>query len=166
MNKETDNNYDPTNETISSLDEFYSPNVTNKYRDVRNLPKEYGKEEATLDDCFIIGATTYNRYIYSEFMSDYREWQSAFIRAVEITEESNVTIYDVLYTNDLNKVFIVIDSTRNNSISEEDRTISLKEFSQTGEYEHDGNLYWIAFNDYVNEENFYSDNTFIISKIN
>lgn len=165
INKNTNDNYDSTNETISSLDEFYLPNITNKYRDIRNLPTEYGKEEASLDNCFIVGTNIYNRYIYSQFMSDYGQWKFAFIRAVEITEESNVTIYDVLYNNDLNKIFLVIDKTRDNSIPENDRTISLKEFAQTGEYEHNGILYWVAFNEYVNEDNFNSGNTFIISEI-
>ncbi len=140
--------------------------VTNQYKDVRNLDASYNIENAQLDNCFIVGDIILNDYLYSQFIYDYGLGNSTFIRVADIKSYESVTLYDILYNSDINKVFVVIDNTRNISIPESDRTISLKEFSHAGEYEYNGVLYWVLFNDSVTVENFYSDNTLVITSIN
>lgn len=168
MNKNASDNENPTNvnSTINSLDSFYSTNVSSKYKDVRTLDKSYNKVDAQLDNCFVVGAMVHNDYLYSSFISNYGNLTSAFIRVVQSLNDYSIVIYDIQYDADSDKVLIVEDNTRDNSISEEDRNITLKEFNYIGEYEFDGSLYWVAFNDSITDENFYSANTFIITKIN
>lgn len=99
-------------------------------------------------------------------MSDYRNWISSFIRIVKTDDQNNMTIYDILYDADLNKFFIVIDNTRNNSLTNNNQNISLKEFEQLGEYKNENILYLIAFNGTFSKDTFEDINTLIITKLN
>ena len=166
INKKSENPKSSSKEENNTLDIFYSYELTNNYQNIKNLPKDYTVEIAQLDNCFIVTpSTTNNKYIYSEFMSNYRNWTSSFIRIVKSTLDGNTTIYDILYDADLNKVFVVTDNTRNNNISESDKNISLKEFEQIGEYLNGDILYFVAFNDNLSTETFTSSDTLIITEI-
>ena len=139
---------------------------TNSITNQNNILENYTQENAQLDNCFVINSnSTNNNYLYSQFMSNYRNWISSFIRVVKNTSTNNTVIYDILYKSDENKFFIVIDNTRNKSLPPEEQTISLKEFEQIGEYRHENILYWIAFNGNLTQETFQNNTTLIITEL-
>lgn len=45
-------------------------------------------------------------------------------------------------------------------------TININEYEKTAEYNYKDNLYWVSYNGEINEENFISDNVFILAVIN
>lgn len=153
-------------ETKNGLDEFYTEEITSKYTDIRKLEKEYNKEKAREDNCFVIGAMVYNDNLYTDFMNNYNNKKSSFIRVVQTTTEGDAILCDIKYDEKKDKIYIVKDSTRDDFASEDDRIISLKEYNNIGKYEYKESMYWVAYNEEINEENFYDENTFIITVIN
>ena len=151
-------------EEETSLDTFYTSEITDKYKDIRELDELYNSFDAQRDNCFVVGAMVHNDYLYGEFMDNYKNKKEAFIRVVQNTVEGDPIIYDVKYDANLDKVLFVQDTTRDKFSS--DQTISLKEFNYTGEYEYENHLYWVLYNEPINDENFNSDNTFILVTIN
>ena len=147
-----------------SLDSFYTSEITDKYKDIRELDELYNSFDAQKDNCFVVGAMVHNDYLYGEFMDNYNNKKEAFIRVVQNTTEGDTIIYDVKYDANLDKVLFVQDTTRDKFSS--DQTISLKEFNYTGEYEYENHLYWVLYNEPINDENFNSENTFILVTIN
>lgn len=67
------------NSNISNLNDFYNTELT-KNRDIRNLSEEYISFDAQKDNCFVIGAMVHNDNLYSEFMENYKNKRTAFIR--------------------------------------------------------------------------------------
>lgn len=154
-----------TNIDIKELDDFYNTELT-KENDIRKLSKEYNSFDAQKDNCFVIGATVHNDNLYSEFMENYKNKISSFIRVAQNTVEGDLIIYDILYYKNTDKLYLVTDDTRDKFSALEDRNIELKEYKNISEYNFENHLYWILYNEEVNEHNFNTDNVFIITTIN
>ena len=158
LNKENNSN-------ISNLNDFYNTELT-KNRDIRNLSKEYTSFDAQKDNCFVIGAMVHNDNLYSEFMENYKNKKTAFIRVAQNTVEGDLILTDILYYEKSDKLYIVTDNTRDKFSAETDRIIELKEFNYTSEYKNNNHLYWVLYNEDITEENFKTDNVFVITTIN
>lgn len=158
FNKENSSN-------ISNLNDFYNTELT-KNRDIRNLSKEYTSFDAQKDNCFVIGAMVHNDNLYSEFMENYKNKKTAFIRVAQNTVEGDLILTDILYYEKSDKLYIVTDNTRDKFSAETDRIIELKEFNYTSEYKNNNHLYWVLYNEDITEENFKTDNVFVIITIN
>ena len=158
FNKENSSN-------ISNLNDFYNTELT-KNRDIRNLSKEYTSFDAQKDNCFVISAMVHNDNLYSEFMENYKNKKTAFIRVAQNTVEGDLILTDILYYEKSDKLYIVTDNTRDKFSAETDRIIELKEFNYTSEYKNNNHLYWVLYNEDITEENFKTDNVFVITTIN
>lgn len=158
FNKENSSN-------ISNLNDFYNTELT-KNIDIRNLSKEYTSFDAQKDNCFVIGAMVHNDNLYSEFMENYKNKKTAFIRVAQNTVEGDLILTDILYYEKSDKLYIVTDNTRDKFSAETDRIIELKEFNYTSEYKNNNHLYWVLYNEDITEENFKTDNVFVITTIN
>lgn len=154
-----------TNIDIKELDDFYNTELT-KDNDIRNLSKEYNSFDAQKDNCFVIGAMVHNDNLYSDFMENHKNKISSFIRVAQNTVEGDLVIYDILYHKNTDKLYLVTDNTRDEFSAQKDRKIGLKEFENIAEYNYQGHLYWILYNEEVNDDNFNTDNVFIITTIN
>ena len=91
-----------------------------------------------------------------------------FIQAPSIynTVEGDLIIYDILYYEKSDKVYVVTDNTRDEYAATDNKKIELKEYNNIGTYQNSTGLYWVAYNEQINEENFNTENTFLITKIN
>lgn len=150
---------------IKTVDEFYNTTLTQN-KDIRNLSSEYTSFDAQKDNFFVIGAMVHNDYLYNEFMESYKNKKSAFIRVAQNTVEGDLILYDLLYDEKTDKLYLVIDGTRDKFAAEEDRKIQLKEFKHTAQYEYKNHLYWVLYNENITDENFNTDNVFTITTIN
>ena len=153
------------NISINSLNDFYNTKLT-KNRDIRNLSKEYTSFDAQKDNCFVIDTMVHNDNLYSEFMEDYKNKKTAFIRVAQTTVEGDLTLIDILYYDKTDKLYVVTDNTRDKFAAETDRIIQLKEYNYISEYKDNNNLYWVLHNEDITEENFETDNVFVIATIN
>ncbi len=153
------------NKEIKTLDDFYNTSLT-KDKDIRNLSELYSSFDAQKDNCFVVGAMVHNDYLYSEFMSKFRNKESAFIRVGENTTEGDLVLNDILYNSETKQLLLVTDNTRDKFSSESERTIKLREFENISEYEYKDRLYWIIYNGELNEETFTSENVFVLTVIN
>lgn len=153
------------NSSISNLNDFYNTELK-KNRDIRNLSKEYTSFDAQKDNCFVIGAMVHNDNLYSEFMENYKNKKTAFIRVAQNTVEGDLILTDILYYEKSDKLYIVTDNTRDKFSAETDRIIELKEFNYISEYKNNNHLYWVLYNEDITEENFKTDNVFVITTIN
>lgn len=158
-------NNEEQKDNISNIDDFYNTELTID-RDIRTLSKEYTSFDAQKDNCFVIGAMVHNDNLYSEFMENYKNKKTAFIRVAQNTVEGDLILLDILYYEKSDKLYIVTDSTRDEFSVEENRTIELKEFNYISEYKKDNHLYWVLYNEEITEENFETDNVFVITTIN
>lgn len=150
---------------IKSLDDLYHTEPAQN-RDIRELPEEYSSTDAQLDNCFVIGAMVHNDHLYGEFMEDHKNKTSSFIRVVQNTVEGDAILYDILYYEKTDKLYLVTDRTRDRFSAEADRKLELREFDNIAEYEFETHLYWILYRGEVNAENFRTDDVFIITTIN
>lgn len=150
---------------INSLDDFYNTKLT-KDKDIRDLSKEYSLFDAQKDNCFVIGAMLHNDNLYSEFMDNYKNKKASFIRVAQSTIEGDLILCDILYYEKTDTLYLVADDTRDKFSAETDRNIELKQFESISEYKYDKRLYWILYNGEINDNNFKSDNVFIITTIN
>lgn len=173
--KNTDNSNTDIKQNISSIDDIadvYNSEITKEYTDIRKLSENYTVEQAQQDNCFVIGgAKVYNDNLYSEFMTNFNEKKSSFIRVVQTTVEGNLYIIDLLYDTSNNKIHLVKDDTRDGFSAQEDRTIKYKTYEKTGVWNYQNSEYWIVYNgefpDETNAEyNINSDELFIIATIN
>lgn len=158
-------------EGIADINDFYNHSITSKYQDLRTLPKNYSKEQAQKDNCFIIGAMVHNDNLYSEFMDKYNKKENAFIRVIQSTVEGDIFIIDVLYEARNNKIHLVKDNTRDKFSTQEDRTIKYKTYEKNGVWNYQNSQYWVAYNgelldDTKAEYSINSDDLFIIATIN
>lgn len=151
--------------SISSLDDFYSTELT-KDLDIRDLSEDYSTEDAQTDGYFVIGAMVHNDHLYTEFMEKYKGKETAFIRVAQNTVEGDLILYDVLYYQPSDKVYVVTDDTRDEFASDSDRKIQMEEYGSIGEYEYDGGLYWVAYNGEINDEAMESGSAFVLATIN
>lgn len=160
-----DRNVNSERTDIKSLDDFYHTEPAQD-RDIRELPEEYSSFDAQQDNCFVIGAMVHNDHLYGEFMEDHKNKTSSFIRVVQNTVEGDAVLYDILYYEKTDKLYLVTDRTRDRFSAEADRKIELREFDNIAEYEYENHLYWVLYRGEVNDENFRSDDVFIITLIN
>ena len=163
---ELEDSYRLEYEGIEDINDFYNYSITSKYQDLRTLPENYSKEQAQKDNCFIIGAMVHNDNLYSEFMENYKNKKTAFIRVAQNTVEGDLILTDILYYEKSDKVYIVTDNTRDKFSAETDRIIELKEYNYISEYKNNNHLYWVLYNEDITEENFKTDNVFVITTIN
>ncbi len=181
LNFKTEKNYIKANETsygdyikpkeINDLDSFYNSKVIDEYTDIRNLPEKYSIDQAIADHCFTIGAMVHNDNLYYEFMEKYNNKESAFIRVAQTTVEGDVCLDDLLYNAYNNKVHLVIDNSRDNFSSQEDRAITLKSYEKTGVWNYQNVMYWVVYNGELPDGNqaeytINSDELYIIAVIN
>lgn len=150
---------------IENLDDFYNTSLT-KENDIRSLGKQYSSFDAQKDNCFVIGAMVHNDYLYNEFMDNYKNGESVFIRIAQNTIEGDLILYDMLYYEKTDKIYLVTDCTRDEFSTEEDRVVNLKVFDNISNYEYKDSLYWVLYNEPITDENFNSENVFIITTIN
>lgn len=153
------------NSSISNLNDFYNTELT-KNKDIRNLSKRYTAFDAQKDNCFVIGEIVHNDNLYSEFMKNYKNKKTAFIRVAQNNVEGDLILIDILYYEKSDKLYIVTDNTRDKFSAETDRIIELKEFNYISEYKNNNHLYWVLYNEDITEENFKTDNVFVITTIN
>lgn len=150
---------------INDLDDFYNTNTT-KDKDIRDLGELYNSFDAQKDNCFVIGAMVHNDYLYYEFMNNFKNNKSSFIRVAQNTIEGDLCLYDILYHEETDKLYLVTDYTRDEFAASEDRIIKLRQYEGITEYTYNENLYWILYNGELNDETFNSENVFIITLIN
>ncbi|MBQ9277362.1 MAG: DUF4362 domain-containing protein, partial [Lachnospiraceae bacterium] len=117
----------------------------------------------------------HNDYLYDEFMKQYENEEIAYIRVVQSTTEGDAIIYDIFYRPESKewmdafyseRLFVVVDSTRDKFAAEDDRTITMRIFDGVAEYEGDTGLYWVAYRGNVDDIDLDSDDTFVIAHIN
>ncbi len=168
----TNNSHIDTSQNISSIDDVYNSEYSKEYTDIRELSFDYTLENAKQDNCFVIdGAMVYNDNLYSEFMTNYNEKKSSFIRVVKTTTEGNLFIIDLLYDANNSKIHLVKDDTRDEFSTKKDRTIKYMTYEKTGEWNYQNSEYWVAYNGELPAEtnieyNINSDELFIIAIIN
>lgn len=131
---------------IADINDFYNHSLTDDYEDIRSLPKDYSKEQAQKDKCFIIGAMVHNDYLYREFMDKYNKKENAFIRVVQSTVEGDSYIIDILYEAINDKIHIVTDNTRDKFSTKEDRIIKYRTYEKTGIWNYQNSQYWVVYN--------------------
>ena len=98
--------------------------------------------------------------------SEFNKENSSNIRVAQNTVEGDLILTDILYYEKSDKLYIVTDNTRDKFSAETDRIIELKEFNYTSEYKNNNHLYWVLYNEDITEENFKTDNVFVITTIN
>lgn len=159
-------NRNKTNEvkqSISSVSDVYKKNVTKGYVNINNLSKDYSVNDAIDDNCFVVGNKVYNEKLYDEFINNFKNKKTSFIRVVQTTVEGDLYIIDVLYDKDSDKVYLVTDNTRDKFMEDKDRVISLSTYENVGEVDN----YFVAYNNElpskINED---SKDLFIITSIN
>jgi len=153
------------NKEINTLDDFYNTSIT-KNNDIRNLGKLYNSFDAQKDNCFVIGAMVHNDYLYGEFMNNFKNDKSSFVRVAQNTTEGDLILYDILYHEETDKLYLVTDNTRDEFAASEDRIIKLRQFEGISEYTYNEHLYWVLYNGELNDNTFNSENVFIITLIN
>lgn len=161
-----DSNVDYSQDTITNLDDFYNLKLT-KEKNIKNLTKNYSIDDAIKDGCFVIDhAKVYNDNLYTLFMDNYNHKKTSFMRIVTPTIEGDPILYDVVYFEKNNKLYLVIDNTRDNFTTKENQTITMHEYNQIGNYQSEGNEYLVLYNEEITEESFNKNQAFILAKIN
>lgn len=167
LNNNANDEINNKNDDIKNIDSFYNTELT-KGKDIRKLAKDYSSDDAIKDNCFVVGQTLYNKNIYDEFMQNYKNKITSFIRVGQNTEEGDLVIYDILYYKDTDKVYLVIDRTRDEFSADNDRRIEPREYKYTSEYSFNGHIDWFLHNEEINDENIYSEdsyNIFLVTSI-
>lgn len=82
------------------------------------------------------------------------------------TVEGDLILYDILYSEKIDNLYLVKDNTRDKFATEADRKIELKKFKNIAEYKYKNHLYWVLYNAKISDENFNTDNVFVIATIN
>lgn len=88
------------------------PNNT-EYTTLENLPKDYSKEDAIMDKCFVIEngkILSSNEKQLDEFIEKSKQNENVFIRIVNYDSSNGITITDVEYKN--GKYYVCRDNTR------------------------------------------------------
>ncbi len=146
---------------IKTLNDFYNTTAT-KDNDIRILRKEYSTADAIKDNCFAsFNSGIYNEEVYNSFMEKYKNKETAFIRVGNTTIEGDLMLYDILYYEPENKVYLVTDFTRDVYGSE--REIELTEYENLSEYTYENKSYLVLYNGELNEETFYSSSVNIVA---
>ena len=156
---------------IEGINDFYNHSITDNYKDIRNLPDDYSKDNAKEDNCFVIDNRVYNENLYTDFKNKYNKKENAYIRVVKSTVEGDSIIIDILYEANNNKIHLIKDNRRDKFSEKKDRIITYNKYEKIGKLNYQNSKYWVAYNgelpDTVNIENSISSNElFIITDIN
>ena len=135
-----------SNIQINSIDDIYKTKVAEGYKNIKDLSEDYSKDQAQLDNCFVVGAMVHNDYLYNEFMEKYNNKQDSFIRVVQKTKEDDAYIIDMLYDSKENKIYFVKDDTRDKMLLESERTIKFRTYEKTGIWNYQDRKYWVVYN--------------------
>lgn len=158
--KSSQENNKKKNSMVNTLDDFYNNKLTT---DIRVLDKGYSVSDAIQDNCFVIGAMVHNDNLYAEFMDNYKNKKSSFIRIAQNNTGGNLILMDILYSKKNNKLYVVVDRTRDES---SDQKMELKQYENIAEYNYENHLYLVLYNAELNDETFKTDSVFVITKIN
>lgn len=150
---------------ITNIDQFYNNELVKSKTDIRQLDKGYDILKAQDDKCFILGATKYNEDIYDEFMQNYKDKKSSYIRVAYNTIRGDLCLYDILYDNTYNEIIIISDTTRDRFGNSENQEIKFAKFEKIEIYSDDEHTYWIAYNGELGDELFPSEDLFVISQM-
>lgn len=164
-------NTDTIINSINGIDDIYNSEIAKKYTDIRKLPKDYTITQAQKDNCFVIGAMLHNDNLYNEFMTNFNNKKSSFIRVVQTNNEGYLSIIDLLYDANSDKIYLVEDDTRDESLVQKERTIKYSTYEKTEVLNYQSSQYWIAYNgelpDEIKNGNSTNNNVlFIIATIN
>lgn len=154
---------DKQDKEIHTLDDFYNTELTQNH-DLRNLGKAYHSFDAEKDNCFVVGTMPSNDNLYQEFMKNYNNRKTAFIRVAQDTIEGDLILYDILYYEKTNQLYLVTDNTRDEFSA--NPKIELMQFENMAEYEYETHLYWILYNGEMNDEKFESEDVFVVTTLN
>lgn len=160
-----------SNIQINSIDDIYKTKVAEGYKNIKELPEDYSKEQAQQDNCFVIGAMVHNDNLYNEFMNNYNNKKDAFIRVVQKTIEGDVYIIDLFYHSNENKIYFVKDDTRDKMLSQDNRIIKFRTYEKTGVWNYQDREYWVVHNNElpdgnIAEYNLNEKELYIIATIN
>ncbi len=126
-------------EDIETIDNFYDTYLT-KDNDIRKIEKNYNIDDAIKDNIFIVANDIiYNSNLYDEFMNNYLDKNDTYLRIARTTIEGDLIIYDLLYLENNDKLYLIIDNTRDGFSS--DKEIKLKEYEKLIEYNNEIILY-------------------------
>ena len=145
------NSEDKANVNSMSVEGIYSAYSTN-ITPLSNLPEKYTIYDAIEDGYLVLMGKKYNNESQNEFMDLYENGQKAFTRVAQLTDKGDLIIYDVVYIPERKKVYIITDYTRDQSIPNENRKISYKEFEKL-EVNYNDKKCWIAYNGELSNNN-------------
>lgn len=147
---------------------FYTQEITAKYKILTEIGADYSSQDAIQDNCFVVIRTNkiYNENLYTEFMQKYQNKEFAFIRLVKTTIEGDPIIYDIKYDNVTNKIVVIYDNTRDEFASEENKVRTIDEYENISEYHYNEKTYLVAYNGELNDEKFSTGELMIIAILN
>ena len=126
-------------EEIKTIDNFYNTYLT-KNNDIRKLKENYNIDDAIKDNIFIdANGIIYNSNLYDNFMNNYLDKNDTYLRIARTTLEGDFILYDLLYLGNTDKLYLVIDNTRDEFSS--DKEIKLQEYEKLIEYNNETILY-------------------------
>lgn len=105
------NNGEDINE-IKTIDDFYNMSII-KENDIRNLSPQYSVFDAEKDGVYVVTSGK-NKEKFDSFMNRYSKGVDAYIRLGYSTKEGELILYDILYIGRIDKIFVVLDSSRDN----------------------------------------------------
>ncbi len=110
--KPLDHNMGEDTIDIKTIDDFYNMSIT-KENDIRNLSPQYSVFDAEKDGVYVVTSGK-NKEKLDGFMSKYSKGDNAYIRLGYSTKEGDLILYDILYISRIDRVFVVVDSSRDN----------------------------------------------------
>ena len=110
---------------IQSVADFYNLDLTKKH-DIRKLPQKYTSEHAAQDG---ISFNLVSSQKAQNFIQNYKNHQTAFLRTASTTIEGDVIFHDLLYYAPTNQLLVVIDHTRDQFLAYEDHVLLLFEYN-------------------------------------
>jgi len=158
------NNEEKKDLTIKTIDEFYNKEITKGYLDLRKIPKEYKLEDAIKDKYFTItDEEVFNDSQYPEFLENYENKKTCFLRTVIFNDANDAIIYDIIYDKDTDSLYIIPDFTRDSysSIPE----LELLHFEKMANYTYQYHTYWVLYNGELTDQSLFGENTLIISYV-
>lgn len=150
-------------EQSNLINEFYTEDITQKYKKITELGIDYSAEDAKQDNCYTkIHLEAFNEEVYTDFMQKYNNKESCFMRIISVTIEGDIIIHDVKYDSTSNKVIVIRDLTREEYMNYNDTIISIHEYEKLGVY----NDCLVAYNGELSEENVNTENIMNIVLLN
>lgn len=126
---------------IDSIDEFYNISLT-KNKDIRDLPKEYKVDNALKDEVYVNTISLEN---VEEFLKDYKNEKSVYLRTAKTTKEGDLLIRDVLYYAPTKQLLVVMDNSRDSYAATEGERIFLIEYDNTRIIEDGNGKKWVIY---------------------